>query len=391
MTTSGSDDASPSARPPPRSGRFKYVVLPGNEPSLVLEALARRAWWSASADGERFDFWWAGNGQRFPFASLGGGRDARRRVVVFNRIERHREICTKTGLARIAELCAERYGRDLPWRLETHVVQPGNRDEGLARLRRAYDDNRKRAPHGSNEGAVWIVKPAAMNRGRGIHIFAKLDAMERFLRGGSSRDALVVQKYIERPLLIDDRKFDIRMFVLVTSEPRVFLHPEGYVRTCSVGYDAGDLSDATRHLTNDAVQKGAGEYGAFEECNKLSASEFDAKFPDVPGGVWARAYAQIKTCLAQVFPVAVKRMRPANRAGCFEVFGLDFMLDRDLRAYLIEINTSPALFRKGRCLSDLLPRVIEETMQRALDPHFPPPPGFRLDADPLDAFEEIKL
>ena len=35
--------------------------------------------------------------------------------------------------------------------------------------------------------------------------------------------------------------------------------------------------------------------------------------------------------------------------------------------------------------------IVEETMQRALDPHFPPPPGFRLDADPLDAFEEIKL
>ena len=33
-----------------------------------------------------------------------------------------------------------------------------------------------------------------------------------------------------------------------------------------------------------------------------------------------------------------------RKYGCFELFGLDIMLDEDLKPYLIEINTNPAIF-----------------------------------------------
>jgi len=36
--------------------------------------------------------------------------------------------------------------------------------------------------------------------------------------------------------------------------------------------------------------------------------------------------------------------RLENKFGCFELFGLDFILDEQLNPYLIEINTNPALF-----------------------------------------------
>jgi tubulin--tyrosine ligase len=42
------------------------------------------------------------------------------------------------------------------------------------------------------------------------------------------------------------------------------------------------------------------------------------------------------------------------------------------QAYLLEVNSSPALFRAGAYLSDLLPRVMEEVVQKAVDPWFPP-------------------
>ena len=35
-----------------------------------------------------------------------------------------------------------------------------------------------------------------------------------------------------------------------------------------------------------------------------------------------------------------------------------------LQVYLIEVNTSPALVRHGEVLKDLLPRVIEEVVQK---------------------------
>jgi hypothetical protein len=42
-----------------------------------------------------------------------------------------------------------------------------------------------------------------------------------------------------------------------------------------------------------------------------------------------------------------------------------------VQVYLIEVNTCPALCRHGAVLEDLLPRVIEEAVQKAIDPFFP--------------------
>lgn len=53
----------------------------------------------------------------------------------------------------------------------------------------------------------------------------------------------VVQKYMEQPLLIDGRKFDIRSFVLVGTDGNIYMHRESYVRTSSTPYSLQDLAD----------------------------------------------------------------------------------------------------------------------------------------------------
>jgi hypothetical protein len=58
-----------------------------------------------------------------------------------------------------------------------------------------------------------------------------------FLSTGVTSDIFVLQKYIEKPLLIDERKFDIRLLVLVDScnltDQKCYLFKEGYIRTSS--------------------------------------------------------------------------------------------------------------------------------------------------------------
>lgn len=61
------------------------------------------------------------------------------------------------------------------------------------------------------------------------------------------------------------------------------------------------------------------------------------------------------------------------------------------QVYLIEVNTCPALQLHGRVLADLLPRVVEETFQKAIDPYFPAPPGAAPPSAALDGFERIEL
>ena len=60
---------------------------------------------------------------------------------------------------------------------------------------------------------------------------------------------------------------------------------------------------------------------------------------------------------------------------------------------LIEANTSPALFQRGAYLTEMLPRLIEETFQKAIDSVHPPPPSLPAEAlpQPLDRFELVEV
>ena len=68
-------------------------------------------------------------------------------------------------------------------------------------------------------------------------------------------DVFVIQKYIERPLLIKERKFDIRMWVLVTHEHKCYCFKEGYIRMSSYKYtlESDAFENLFVHLTNNAI------------------------------------------------------------------------------------------------------------------------------------------
>lgn len=141
---------------------------------------------------------------------------------------------------------------------------------------------------------MWVLKTTAMNRGRGIHVFKTMKQLRAILKQTvTERDAFkykekqgvtttagtqtiakpfnfVIQKYIEKPLLINKRKFDIRVWVLVNQDMEVYFFKEGYIRTSSSEYKIDDCDDPLVHLTNNAVQKNAAGYGRFEDGNQLS-------------------------------------------------------------------------------------------------------------------------
>ena len=86
--------------------------------------------------------------------------------------------------------------------------------------------------------------------------------------------SFIIQKYIERPYLVFNRKFDIRVWVLINQDMEVFFCREGYLRTSAYEYELDDCEDKMVHLTNNAVQKNAKEYGRFEDGNQLSFDQF---------------------------------------------------------------------------------------------------------------------
>lgn len=82
-------------------------------------------------------------------------------------------------------------------------------------------------------------------------------------------NSFILQKYIERPLLIHGRKFDVRVWVLVNYDGCVYMFKEGYLRTSSSKFsiDPSNPDDQFVHLTNNAIQKYSNSYGSFEDGN----------------------------------------------------------------------------------------------------------------------------
>lgn len=75
-------------------------------------------------------------------------------------------------------------------------------------------------------------------------------------------EPFIVQRYIHNPLLIGHKKFDLRLYVLVTSHNNltIYLYRTGFGRFTHYRYDSININDLEGHLTNVAVQKNSDNY-----------------------------------------------------------------------------------------------------------------------------------
>lgn len=111
------------------------------------------------------------------------------------------------------------------------------------------------------------MKPCGKSQGAGIFLINKLSKLKKWSRESRSqnfnpsmvKDAYVISKYIENPLLIGGKKFDLRLYVVVTSfRPlKAYMYKLGFARFCSAKYDTSiqKLENMYVHLTNVSVQK----------------------------------------------------------------------------------------------------------------------------------------
>jgi tubulin--tyrosine ligase len=122
---------------------------------------------------------------------------------------------------------------------------------------------------------IWIIKPGEnTNCGVGISVCSSIGEVRSAIASGAvDGHTVIVQRYIDRPLLFNRRKFDIRSFALMTSINGIhkgYYFEDGYIRTSSAEYNLNNLSSKYVHLTNDAVQKYSENYGKFESGNKVN-------------------------------------------------------------------------------------------------------------------------
>ena len=201
-------------------------------------------------------------------------------------------------------------------------------------------------------GNLWIVKPAAKSRGRGIRTFADLDALLSYTESDGRQRAAnhwVVQKYMENPLLVGNRKFDMRQWVLVTdwNPLTIWFCDEFYCRFAVEEYDASALADRYAHLVNNSVSKSSAHYHRAFEAEDGQAVEdhmWDAaafrRYLEASGGDYGALVRGMEDAVVQSLASAQDSVE--HRRGSWELYGYDFMVDEDMKPWLIEINSSPA-------------------------------------------------
>lgn len=125
---------------------------------------------------------------------------------------------------------------------------------------------------------------------------------------------------------------------------RGYFFKEGYIRTSSSKFTLSDFGDRETHLTNDAVQGKSEKYGQYEAGNKISQSDFAQFLMKQKNAEFSKIIAKIKKIIKQTLIAFWQSLQTQiSTSNQFEIFGYDFMLDENLKVYLIEVNTNPCL------------------------------------------------
>jgi len=205
---------------------------------------------------------------------------------------------------------------------------------------------------------AWILKPCTSSKGSGVVCMRSLPKLLHQCSVGSNR---IVQKYIERPLLLSSgHKFDIRQWVLVRSfQPlQVYMFSDCYLRLCNEPFDLRDLANRQRHITNWTVNKHGKN---FNEGAVLSIADFSEFLQEITGEAeyWQdvlrpRLKDIILHCLNAV------REKMVQRSNSFELYGFDFLISEDLAPWLLEVNLSPACESRTPWMSTMLERMASQ-------------------------------
>uniref|UniRef100_A0AAX7UZV8 Tubulin tyrosine ligase-like family, member 11 n=1 Tax=Astatotilapia calliptera TaxID=8154 RepID=A0AAX7UZV8_ASTCA len=204
---------------------------------------------------------------------------------------------------------------------------------------------------------TFIVKPDGGSQGDGIYLIR--DPSDLKLMTGSQAKQGVVQEYIQKPLLIDKLKFDIRLYVLIKSlEPlEIYIAKEGLTRFCTELYQEPsqkNLSHVFMHLTNYSLNVHSGNFVHSDSQSTGSKRTLSsvlyrlaAKGVDIKR-VWSDIIALvIKTVIAVVPELRVYYQAdiPPGKPGptCFQILGFDILLMKNLKPVLLEVNSNPSM------------------------------------------------
>ena len=182
---------------------------------------------------------------------------------------------------------------------------------------------------------------------------------------------LIIQKYLDNPLLYRKRKFDIRCFVLVDWNLNVFFCKEGHLKASSFIYDINNINKFI-HITNHSFQKKSNKFERFETGNEISYSEFKNFLleENIPISNFDKIIKKMKFLVKLSFQSVGNDLFKTPQVLSFELFGYDFIIDNEYNPWLLEINNNPGLSISSPVIEKLVPRMMDDAFRLTIDKIF---------------------
>ncbi len=214
---------------------------------------------------------------------------------------------------------------------------------------------------------IWIVKPGGLSRGRGIHC---IDQLNDILSDIKICGQTIIQKYIENPLIIYNKKFDIRQWVLVTdlSPLKIWLFDTPYIRFSAEKFNINDFKNIFSQLTNNSIAKHSDQFNneINIEGDMWEIDQFKLYLIDNYGkDYWNEIQEKIKKIV--IYSLFSAKHKIIQRKNTHEVFGYDIMVDDKLNTFLIEINSSPDWNYSTKVTEKLVKIASEDIIKVVVD------------------------
>eukprot|EP00924_Labyrinthula_sp_SR-Ha-C_P008998 maker-scaffold_2-snap-gene-9.4-mRNA-1 protein AED:0.00 eAED:0.00 QI:200/1/1/1/0/0/2/395/530 len=255
--------------------------------------------------------------------------------------------------------------------LRNHVKKFGCSFESLNIQPKSFDMNRpsecKKFFENPDSGKLWVLKSCKSgegSKGAGIEVIDNLKKKrEEFGECETGAMNYVAQEYIDKPLLLQGSKFDLRAYLFVAStDPYVVYFNPGYIRRSLAEYKPTSTKKDDV-LTNYHVQMKRSDFDPSRAM--WSFPEFIAYLQEQ--GL-CKACGDIEITLGKIAKLVFDSGREyyKRHTGSFQIVGLDFMFDEFLNVFFIEGNVSPGLGShnlkwKSKLMDDLVGMMYEQT------------------------------
>jgi len=174
----------------------------------------------------------------------------------------------------------------------------------------------------------------------------------------------IAQRYVMNPLLIGGKKFDLRIYALVTNynPMTIYLYKTGFARFTHIRYsnNVEDISNNMVHLTNVAVQKNSDNY------DEKSGGKWDLRSLKIYL-ISKYGSEKINNLFFQLQEIIIKSLfsvqnHVMNDKHCFELYGYDMLIDDTLKPWLIEINSNPSLAANTKADNEMKVNMLDDML-----------------------------